>query len=187
MILSMLHARLAVFLLDAYTTPADVGIYGVAHKLTEPLAIVPAAIMAAVFPAISSGAGRVPGRLRTLTIAVLAGAGALVAFAGYFAAPFVVQLLYADQYAASAAPLRILVVTVLFTFVNYALTHFLVAERRVHVSVLFTAVTLAVNGAACALLIPLYGPTGAAMSLLASEAVLFALCAAALGRSWRSG
>ena len=75
-VLSVAYTRTAVFVLDALEGPDAVGTYGVALKLTEPLAILPAALLAAVFPAIvrrradGDPAGE---RLRSLTTLVLAG------------------------------------------------------------------------------------------------------------------
>ena len=83
-VLSVAYTRTAVFVIDALEGPDAVGAYGVAMKLTEPLAILPAALLAAVFPAIvgrraeGDPAGE---RLRSLTTLALAGCGALVAAA----------------------------------------------------------------------------------------------------------
>src|SRR5512139_2620272 len=49
---SIAYTRTSICLLDALNSSTAVGEYGVALRLTEPLALVPSAIMAAVFPAL---------------------------------------------------------------------------------------------------------------------------------------
>jgi Na+-driven multidrug efflux pump len=63
------------------------------------------------------------------------------------------------------------------SFVNYALTHFLVALNRQRFILAFNAIIFTLNIGLCALLIPRFGPAGAALATLISESVLFGLCA----------
>jgi O-antigen/teichoic acid export membrane protein len=65
-------------------------------------------------------------------------------------------------------------------FVNYALTHFLIAADRQHLNLVFNAVIFALNLFLCLLLIPRWGAGGAAGAVLASELALLALCSMAL-------
>ena len=184
-VLSIAYTRTAVFVLDAVEGPDAVGTYGVAMKLTEPLAILPAALLAAVFPAIvgrradGDPAGE---RLRSITTLGLAGCGALVAAVGVTAGPWLLSLLYGSQYAGAAAPFQILAVAVLFTFVNYALTHFVIAYDLHRRYLAFTATVFVGNLVLCLVLVPRFGPVGAAWSVVLSEAVLLILCWRALPR-----
>ena len=184
-VLSVAYTRTAVFVLDALEGPDAVGTYGVALKLTEPLAILPAALLAAVFPAIvrrradGDPAGE---RLRSHTTLVLAGCGVLVAAIGVMAGPWLLDLLYGSQYAGAAAPFQILAVAVLFTFVNYALTHFVIAHDLHRRYLAYTATVFVLNLVLCLALVPRFGPVGAAWSVVLSEVLLLSLCWRALRR-----
>jgi O-antigen/teichoic acid export membrane protein len=188
-VLSVAYTRTAVFLLDYLQGSSAVGLYGVAQKLTEPLAILPAALMAAVFPAFAQGLAQGDGRAGWLgrrAVALLALAGAGVALAGGFGGPWLIEVLYGGQYRGAEPALQILAVAVLFSFVNYALTHFLIAWGRQRLNLLFNGLLFVLNGALCLSLIPRFGLAGAAVGGLASEVLLFALCAWALARLGRS-
>ena len=182
-VLSVAYTRTAVFVLDALEGSDAVGTYGVAMKLTEPLAILPAALLAAVFPAIVGrrADGDLAGaRLCSVTMLVLAGCGVLVAVVGVAAGPWILDLLYGSQYAGAAAPFQILAVGVLFTFVNYALTHFVIAHDLHRRYLAYTATVFVLNLVLCLVLVPRFGPLGAAWSVVASEALLLMLCWRAL-------
>ncbi len=187
-VLSVAYTRTAVFVLDALEGSGAVGTYGVAMKLTEPLAMLPAALLAAVFPAIVGrrAEGDPSGeRLRSLTTLVLAGCGVLVAAIGVTAGPWLLDLLYGSQYPGAAAPFQILAVAVLFTFVNYALTHFVIAHDLHRRYLAFTATVFVMNLVLCLVLVPGFGPIGAAWSVVLSEALLLMLCWRALPRVQR--
>ena len=185
-LLSLLYTRTSIFLLDALSSSAVVGEYGVALRLTEPLALIPAAIMAAVFPALAhtmtqeSYAATRPLRLRT--IGFLALCGSLIAAGGLLLAPWLIHFLYGSQYAGSTAALQILALATLPMFINYALTHFLVARRQQRLNLIFNAIIFVINLILCWWLIPRFGPSGAAFATVLSETLLLTLCVVALSR-----
>ena len=184
--LSVAYTRTAVFVLDAVEGADAVGNYGAAMKLTEPLSILPAALLAAVFPAlVGSRADHNPvgEQLRSLTMLVLAGCGVLVAAVGVTAGPWLLELLYGSQYAGASAPLQVLAVAVLFTFVNYALAHFLIAHDMHRRYLAYTVTVFTLNLVLCLVLVPRFGPVGAAWSVVLSEVVLLILCWRALPRT----
>lgn len=185
-LLSIAYTRTSVFLLDAFSSSTAVGEYGVALRLAEPLALVPSAILAAVFPALThtlAQSGYAATRaLRLKTIGLLALAGLLIAVGGVLLGPWLIRFLYGTQYAGSTQALQLLAVAALPIFINYALTHFLVARRQQRLNLIFNAVIFAVNLILCSWLIPLYGPSGAALSTVLSELTLLTLCSLALSR-----
>jgi PST family polysaccharide transporter len=184
-VVSMIHVRLAVFLLDAIRTPAEVADFGVAQKLVESTAMIPAAVMAAVFPAAArtmAGGGGVP-FLERRSAGLLALAGTAVAAAGFTLAPAIVRLLYGTQYSGAVRPLQVLALSVVVTFVNYALTHFMIVRGRTVRLAFFNAATLIANLAAGILLIPAGGAAGAAAALVVSEVLLLLLCISSLRSS----
>src|SRR5512135_1202395 len=178
-LLSILYTRTAVFLLDPLKGSSAVGVYGVAQKLTEPLAILPAALMAAVFPAFAQALRRDIDRARWLrrrTLLMLMGAGAAIAMGGAFGGPWLINVLYHTQYLDSISPLQILAISTLLTFINYALTHFIVALNLQRWLLFFNVGLLIFNAGLCLVLIPVLGPTGAALATLLSEGLLCVLC-----------
>jgi O-antigen/teichoic acid export membrane protein len=185
-LLSIAYTRTAVFLLDGLNNAAAVGEYGVALRLTEPLAMIPAALLAAVFPALTHTMALTSyastRTLRFKTIAVLALAGSLIAVGGVLLGPWLIHVLYGTQYAGSTLPLQLLALAALPIFINYALTHFLVARRQQRLNLIFNAVIFVINLTLCSVLIPRFGPSGAALSTLLSEVALLTLCSIALAR-----
>jgi len=183
---SIAYTRTAVFMLDVLNNSTAVGEYGVALRLTEPLALVPSAMMAAVFPALThtmAQAGYAATRaLRLKTIGVLSLAGLLIAVGGVLFGPRLIYFLYGTQYAGSTLALQLLAVAALPIFINYALTHFLVARRQQRLNLVFNAAIFVINLILCSWLIPRFGPSGAALSVMLSELTLLTLCSLALSR-----
>lgn len=180
---SAAYTRTAVFLLEGLHDPEAVGLFAVAQKLTEPMAIVPAALMAAVFPALAqrlARGGEEAAHLARLSVGLLALTGGTIAAGGFLGGPWLIERLYGGEYGGSKAALQTLSLAVPLTFVNYALTHFMIALDRQRLNLLFNAILFCVNAALCAALIPRYGATGAAAAVLVSELLLLALCSSAL-------
>jgi PST family polysaccharide transporter len=126
----------------------------------------------------AEGAG-VPHLVRR-SAGLLALAGTAVAAAGFTLAPAIVRILYGTQYSGAVRPLQVLALSVVFTFVNYALTHFMIVRGRTVRLACFSAATLVANLAAGILLIPAAGAAGAAAALVVSEALLLLLCVSSL-------
>jgi O-antigen/teichoic acid export membrane protein len=163
-------------------------VYNVAYKLFEPSLIIPSVVLAATFPLLSQAAkptsDRVGG-LRDLlgqTSLLLSGLGLAATLAlALFAVP-VISLLYGEQYAASAPLLQVLALGCLPMYLNYGLTHALIAMDKPHVYATFTLLTLVVNVVLNLALLPNMGTVGAAWATVATEAGLLALCASAVLR-----
>ncbi|MBI5563946.1 MAG: polysaccharide biosynthesis C-terminal domain-containing protein, partial [Chloroflexi bacterium] len=188
-VVSIVYTRTAVFMLDALTSPASVGVYGVAQKLTEPLAIVPAALMAAVFPvlarAINQHGYAATRSIRVRMLAVLMLAGGALAVAGALGGPWLIERLYGEPYHGAAPVVQVLALALPLSFINYGLTHVLIALNRQRQNLIFNVIVFVVNFAACAQWIPTSGPVGAALATALSEGVLLTLCGLSLLRPIR--
>jgi len=188
-VISIAYTRTAVFMLDALTSAASVGVYGVAQKLTEPLAIVPAAVMAAVFPVLARDIqqrGYAATRsIRVRTLAVLLLVGGALAVAGALGGPWLVDRLYGAPYREAAPVLQVLALALPLSFLNYGLTHVLIALNRQRLNLLFNVIVFGVNLAACTQWIPTRGALGAALATMLSEGVLLTLCVLSLIRPVR--
>ncbi len=183
--ISIAYTRLAILLLEMWGEADAVAHYSAAWRLVEPTQILPASLLAAVFPAVSLALTqnrRRAGQLGRQTSLLLALAGGTVALVFWLAGPWLVAWLYGLDFAASAPVLRLLGLTVLPVYVNYSLTHYLVARGQQQILTGLTAVTLLLHGFLCWLLIPRLGLLGPAWSVLIVESVLLLGCLWALRR-----
>jgi O-antigen/teichoic acid export membrane protein len=169
------------------------GLYNVAYKLFEPSQILPGTLLAATFPLLSQAAlhatrnqgPEARSALRkllahNLSLLLALAVGVTLALT-IFAGP-VVELLYGTQYAASAPILQILALACIPMFMNYALTHALIAMDRPRLYAFFTLLTIIINVGANLVLLPVLGVQGAAWATAATELALFILCASAVFR-----
>jgi O-antigen/teichoic acid export membrane protein len=184
--LSIAYTRLAVLMLGQMTSAATVAHYSAATRLVEPAQLIPASLMAAVFPAFTLALWQdrqAAGALGRRVAWLLAGAGVALAAGLWLAAPWLIPWLYGPEYAESVRVLQVSALAIPLTFVNYSLTHYLIARGQQGLMVVFTGLMLALHAALSRRLIPILGPTGPAWSILASEAVLLACCLLTLGLS----
>ena len=182
-VLSVAYTRTGPLLLDWLRGTAELGAYSVAQKLAEPMSLLPASIMAAVFPSLSWALTHDPAQAQSLqhrTLLILSVAGAFLALCIGLGSDALIKFLYRGQYADAIQPLQILGLAILPIFVNHALTHFTVAMGRQRLNLLFNGIIFGLNLALCLWWIPHYGATGAAASVLICECILFGLCSIAL-------
>jgi len=192
--LSILYTRTAFFLLEPLRGLAAVAIYNLAYGLYEPLQILPAALLAAVFPVFAqSVTGTAPAGapqaaaglqrdgtaawLQRRTLGLLALMGFVAVMAGALVAPFLIDALYGPAYAEAGPALQIMMLAVPPMFITYALTHFLIALGQQRWNALLSLVALVSNIALNLALIPALGPRGAALALVLGEAILFVFAA----------
>ncbi|MBP6788707.1 MAG: flippase [Candidatus Promineofilum sp.] len=181
--LSIAYVRLAVLLLQYRLGETAVAHFSAAARLTEPAQLIPASIMAAVFPAFAlalrhdaAGARRLGARATLLLLAV----GAGVALGGWLLGPWLVPWLYGPAYGASSRVFQVLALSLVPAFVNYTLTHYLIARGQQALMGAFTGAMLVLHAALSWVLIPRLGPVGPALSIVLAELLLTILCAAAL-------
>lgn len=162
--------------------------YNVAYKLFEPSLIVPGVLLAASFPLLARAAHESRSKASefrellgqstwTLTILGIVAAAALAVLSGP-----VVAVLYGSAYAGSAPVLAYLALACIPMYLNYGLTHTLIAIDKPKLYAIFTLASLFVNVAANMVLIPLLGIAGAAIATVATELSLLALCGFAVAR-----
>lgn len=178
-IVSALYFRCDVFFIEYWHGAAVVGAYNAAFRLVDAIRLFPAAVMAVAFPslvrAVDDGAIR---RVAWPLTAVGAAAGLGTALT----APFVMHLAYGPKFDAAVTSLRLLGFAVPFFFLNYALTHQVIAwdGQRAYLRVALGA--LAVNLAANLALVPARGGEGAALATAITEVAVTIGCLVALAR-----
>ncbi len=188
-LLSLLYFKGDVVILKIFSSDAEIGAYSAAYKVFEGVMIVPAVVLAATFTPLARAKGD-PDRQRRWEaglVTVLLALGLLVGGVVYLEAQRIVGLVYRGGFGRAIPSLRVLAAAIPILFLNFGLTHFLIARDLERRNLLFAAVMLVVNVTANLILIPRVGSPGAAWATLITEVALTACCAAALaaGRATR--
>jgi PST family polysaccharide transporter len=184
---SLLYFKGDVVILKAFAGNAEVGAYSAAYKIFEGLMIVPSVVLAATFPPLARAQGDAERQRRweVALAALLLTLGMAVAFGVYFTSDRAVALIYGAGFVRAGPSLRVLALALPILFLNYGLTHFLIARDLERRNLLFAGLMLVVNVIANLLLIPRFAGPGAAGATLVTEVALTICCAVALRR--RSG
>lgn len=177
--LSIAYTRLAILLLQQSSGEIAVARFSAAYRLVEPSQVVPASLLAAVFPAFSQALHHNPAGAKQLGIRVsmlLALFGGVVAIAFWFTAVWLIPLLYGENYSSSVPVLQVLGLSTLPAFVNYSLTHYLIARGQQLYIGIFTGAMLLLHAAVSWQLIPILGEVGPAVSIIFAESMLCIGC-----------
>jgi O-antigen/teichoic acid export membrane protein len=151
-----------------------VGIYGAATRLSEPWYFIPMIIVASVFPAILEAKKQNEvlyySRLQRLydLMVILSVAGAVVMT---FVSGPLVNLLFGAAYAQSGQVLAVHIWASVFVFLGVASGKWFIAENRQILTLYRTVAGAIVNIALNYVLIPIYGPLGAAWATVVSYSV----------------
>jgi len=178
-LLSALYFRCDVFFLERLHGVELVGTYNAAFRIVDALRLFPAAALAVAYPTLCAASTLRP--LRQISMGLLA-AGLLVAAAVYVGAQPLLVLIYGAPYGGGGSALQVLALCVPLFYLNYGLTHQLIAWEQQRTFLGITAAALATNLAGNAWLIPEGGMVGAAVSTLLTEVAVCAGCVTALAR-----
>jgi O-antigen/teichoic acid export membrane protein len=178
-LVSALYFRIDVYFLERLHGIETVGSYNAAFRLVDAVRLFPAAALAVAYPRLCTATTLAP--LRRLSTALAAGS-MVVAVAVFLAATPLLALLYGDAFAAAAPALRALALSIPLFFVNYGLTHQVIAWQRQQAYLRVACAALTANVIGNALLIPDLAMIGAAYSTLLTEVVVCAGCVVVLRR-----
>jgi O-antigen/teichoic acid export membrane protein len=179
-LVSALYFRCDVYFLQYWRGLESVGMYNAVFRLVEAMRLLPAAVLAVVFPDLVRATSTRP--MKRVAV-LLGGAGALAMAFTFTAAEGIVYLTYGARYHAATDALRVLSLSLPLFFVNYALTHQVIGWDGQRRYLAITCAALVSNVVANIVLIPRYGMLGAAWATLFTEVVVAAGCLAALPRS----
>ena len=178
LILNTLYFRIDALLLAALREPHEVGIYGVAYRFLELLTAFPFFFVSTVFPllaaAVHDGNLDLVRGIAQRSFDVLAAAAVPLVFGIVAIAPELVELVGGDEFAAAAAPLRMIAVGAGLIFVNGLLGYLLIAADRQRAALWLNVAVLVFNVALNLALIPRYGYNAAADVATASEILIVA-------------
>lgn len=171
--LSALYFRIDVLFVGYFGGTASAGHYGAVFRLVDAIRLIPAAALAVTFPSLCVATTVAP--LTRLAV-VLGAVGASVALMTAAGANAIVWTAYGEGYQAAIPVLRVLSLAVPLFFINYALTHQLVAWDAQRAYAMLCGGALVVNLVGNAGLVPRLGATGAAWTTVATEVFVTVAC-----------
>jgi O-antigen/teichoic acid export membrane protein len=173
------YSYLDSLMLHAFHGSDDVGKYAVAYKITYAFQFIPLVFTAALFPAMSSVyatgdkkklRGVLAGSLRLMAIVAAPLAAGISAIAPRFV-PFAFGL----EFLGSIPALVVLPWVLIPIFLDFPIGSLLNATHRAHLKTGAMGATMVINALLNAILVPLYGPVGAAWAGVGSFWALMAM------------
>jgi O-antigen/teichoic acid export membrane protein len=152
------------FLLNAYLSPASVGVYNVGANLGEKLWLLSQSVSTVLFPKIASlEDDEHQRRWMTPFIArhVFTGT-AIAAFLLFWLTPFLIQLLYGEEFSDASGVLRIILPGVVFLTISRIVSNDIAGRGHPGVNTILSGISVLINLIANILLIPPLGILGAA-------------------------
>ena len=178
-IFTVIYFKIDVVMLSIIRgSDSEIGWYSAAMRLIELMGIVPALIVSALFPIVSSlykeSIDSLKGVYKTsfrylIMIALPIAVGTLLL------SEHLIYTIYGEEYVKTIPALKILSLALVFIFVNYILMNILVAVDRQMTNAILAGTCVLVNIALNMCLIPHYGYLGAGTATVITEIVLFAL------------
>jgi O-antigen/teichoic acid export membrane protein len=178
-LLSALYFRIDVYFLQLFHGVDVVGRYNAAFRMIDAVRLFPAAVLAVAYPMLCTTGTRA--QVRRLSL-LLGGTSIVIGGAMYGAASPLLATLYGDGFVTASAALRVLALSLPLLFINYALTHQVIAWGHQRAYFAIAAAALCINVLANLLLIPDFEMVGAAWSTLLTEVVVCAGCLQVLRR-----
>lgn len=184
--LAIVYERVDLLLVSKLDSTSAAAIYGVVLTALAISAILPSVITPAFFPLLATGLENAREQAREsffLLWRLFLLLSVPVALFLIFGSHDLVTAVLGDRYEDAGTPLAIFGGCIVLGFLNYLLWYALLAAYRERRKVLILLVSLVLNIGLNLLLIPPYGPTGAAVALLASDVVIVAWQAVLVHRS----
>lgn len=181
--LSFLHLRVDLLLLNFYLNPFSVGLYAIVVALVDQLSMISRAASIALFPRIAAESenernGDLTPLVTRTVLLVTAGGGCLLCLV---ASPLV-RLIYSEMYLSAVTPLRILVIGVSALAGARVLGSDIAGRGKPMLNSYTTGVALLANIVLNVVLIPRWGIPGAAWASAGTYTLLFILRGAAYVR-----
>jgi O-antigen/teichoic acid export membrane protein len=156
-------------------SPAALGLYVVAKHLARPTQALSNAIVTVLFPEASRVKTKDAVRLLARAARVSTAVSCVLVLPLALAAPPVLELLYGEAFAAAADPFRILLIDAVLIGFSTILMQAFMSSGRPGVVTALLVLGLGVNVVGMLLLVPAFGLTGAAVSVLISTIVRLAV------------
>ena len=183
-LMSLVYFKGDAVLLRLFAGDAAVGSYSAAYKIFEATMILPSIVMAASFPTLVRAHDQDSSHRRRSEVGLgtaLFGLGVVVGAGIFLASGLAIRAAFGPAFANAVPALRVLAFAVPILFLNYGLTHFLIARRLERYNLAFTIVMVVLNVGANLMFIPRFAGLGAAWTTVGTEVVLTASCLLTLG------
>lgn len=168
---SMLFLRIDQVLLGTLSNNYQVGIYAVAVKMLELWYFIPIALYSASFPLIvdayNKSKEKFEIRMRLFSFTVFWLAVTIIIVTLLFGESMI-ELLFGNKYYESVQVLKILICSLVVTYLGYTMHQYLVVFNQMKFGLLNNVVNCIINILLNLLLIPKYGANGAAVASLVS-------------------
>ena len=156
---------------------SEIGWYSASMRLIELVGVVPALIVSALFPIVSSLYKESIDSLENVfktSFRYLLAIALPIAVGTLLLSEHLIYTIYGEEYVKTIPALKILSLAIIFIFVNYILMNILVAVDRQKTNAVMAGTCVFVNIAMNMWLIPHYGYLGAGTATVITELVLFA-------------
>jgi PST family polysaccharide transporter len=181
-LLSLLYFKVDTFFVRSFTGDAELGAYGAAYKLFEGAMLLPAVVLAATFPRLARLRDDPPAqrRLERRLGATLLAIGVVVGATFYLTRTPLIGALFGASFHRAEDSLRVLALGIPLVYLNFGLTHFLIARDKERVNLWLSLMMLGVTVLLDVLLIPGRSGPGAALATVLAEVALTVCCLGAL-------
>jgi PST family polysaccharide transporter len=181
-LLSLLYFKVDTLFVRALAGDAELGAYAAAYKFFEGAHLLPALVMAATFPQLARAYADPPvrRRLERLLGFSLVALGLVIGGACFVEADALVAWVFGPSFHRAGASLRVLALGMPLLYVNFGLTHFLVARDLERVTTWLALMMLVLVVVLDVVLIPRRAGPGAALATVLAEVALTACCLAVL-------
>ena len=170
----VISVRVDQMIITALRGTVENGIYAASQRLTEIIYYVPVAVMAAASPILFRSHQRDPVEYRRRlqrVFSMLALTGLGIAIVVSFGAPWIVRILFGMEFAASAPVLAIQAWSAPLLFLGVAQANWFIAGGRQRDLLVRSGAAAALSVALNLWLVPALGSRGAAVTMVASQAI----------------
>jgi O-antigen/teichoic acid export membrane protein len=167
---------------------AELGLYGAAFKIFEGAMILPSVLLSVTFPQLARAHGHPPiqRRLERQIGLLLLGFGLLAGATCFVGGTPLIRGVFGTGFGRAVPSLRVLALGMPLLFLNYGLTHFLVARDMGTMTQRFALAMLGLNLVLDLALIPRAHGPGAAWATVLTELALTGCCLGALRLTFAS-
>ncbi len=179
---SMLYFKIDTLFLRSMAGDAELGLYGAAFKIFEGAMILPSVLLSVTFPQLARAHGHPPiqRRLERQIGLLLLGLGLLVGATCFVGGTPLIRGVFGTGFGRAVPSMRVLALGMPLLFLNYGLTHFLVARDMGTMTQRLALAMLVLNVLLDLALIPRAHGPGAAWATVLTELALTACCLGAL-------
>jgi len=175
-LVTIVYFKIDVLMLTAMIDKAEAGLYDNAYNFVEGALFLSAAVGTILYPKLISGRGEAKARLFDNVFAVVLAMGITGTFGIWLLGERVGSLLIGGaRFEGSVVPLMILGMALPIMFTNGLLNRWLFSFHRERFALITATIAMVFNLIGNALLIPRMGASGAALTTVATEGLLFAV------------